>query len=98
MKKRLGRLFLRLHSKAPSARRRHREPGPGTIASPFVFTAVLVFDRRASFSSIKKCEVPARKGQFLSGEEAETQNQLEEQFFNFDITTSLLMNKFKRRT
>src|SRR3989442_172288 len=95
MKKRLGRLFLRLHSKAPSARRRHREPGPGTIASPFVFTAVLGFDRRASFPSVKKCEIPARKGQFISGEESEPENQWEEQFSNLDIATTFSVNNFK---
>src|SRR5439155_26815083 len=96
MKERLGRLFLRLHFKAPSARRRHREPGPGTIASPFVFTAILVFERRASFPSIKKCEIPARKGQFISGEESEPANQWEEQFSKLEIATSLSANNFKR--
>ena len=96
MKKPLGRLFLRLHFKDPSARPRHPEPGPGTIGSPFVFTAILVFERRASFPTIKRCEIPARKVQFISGEESEPANQWGEQFSNLDIATSLSANNFKR--
>ena len=50
----------------------------------------------ASFPSIKKCEIPARKGQFISGEESEPENQWEEQFSNLDIATSFSANNFKR--